>query len=135
MRREWQSRLAWVGVALFFGVAVGAPLAYLAFRKASDESPRANVALTASRLADLDGKVGQRVRLTGSVKMASYSMGDNSQPVVMLDWSTGTEVQCAFRAGGGWFSTLERGQKLTVEGRVTYYMPGMAFLDDCEPVK
>lgn len=99
------------------------------------------VDVVASRLADLTGKQGKRVELIGTVQAATVDLGtsdgDKSTPLLILNWSTGTEVYCRFplsETRPAWWLTTERGQKIHVRGTVGALLPGMVFLEECEYV-
>ena len=125
MRSKPLQIAAWVALGLFFVGGFVTPLAIIYFR-GSGSGDRVE------RPADLEGKAGQVVELSGTVQ--GYGESGN-EPAVMLQWGSGTTVVCVFPASAEWIKATGPGERLTVRGTVSSLQPGMVFLDGCQRVK
>lgn len=90
------------------------------------------------RLADLQGRDGQVLTLTGRFKSVIGSETDDDgqfEPNLVMNWSTGTQVTCSFPKAlkqPDFFDTMETGQKITVRGKLAGTSPNHAYLEKCE---
>lgn len=113
-----------IGVPLF-GIGF-ATAAYEAWRhhnpaQASSAAP-VRASDTATRPADLVGKLGQTVTVSGRVDALTRDFASNPEPLVFLKFGTEGEAQCFFPRFGSaapdWYATIERGQVVVIRGRL-----------------